>query len=128
MFGSLLNLMGSGVSAPAARAMRGSMQAGNTAQTATGNNQATAFPIAADITEFSTVAASTGAILPNGPRQYRGDTAFVANQGANALAIYPPVGFQIGTAGVNAAVSIPAGKTAFFLSRGDGNWFANISA
>ncbi len=125
MFGSTLDMMGTGVPAPAARAMRGSMQL---AQTALGSTQGTAFAIGVNITEFSTVAASTGAILPNGPRQYRGDTYLVANQGANALSVYPPVGFAIGLTATKGAASGPSGQTAIFSARGDGTYFATLSA
>lgn len=132
MIGLTLDMMGSGLTGPQAKAISGSMQL---SQTATGNSQATAFLLTFSDTEFTTVAASTGAILPapiatnGGPgRVQQSDCLAVYNQGANTLTVYPPVGFKIGLASMNAGVSIASGKSAVFVARGDGNYFANISA
>lgn len=126
MPGWTLDLMGSGLSAGAANAING---ASTPVQTALGSTQGTAYALTTSTTEFTTVAASTGAILPGtGGRAQSGDILFVINQGANALSVYPPVGFKIGLAATNAAVSIASGKTGLFQVRGDGNYFALLGA
>lgn len=126
MLGFQTDMMGSGISWPAAQAIGGQQQL---SQTATGSSQATAFALTAPTTEFTTAAASTGAILPaTGLRVTGGDALVVVNNGANTLSVYPPVGFKIGLAATNAAVSIATGKAAMFLARGDGNYFAIVSA
>lgn len=127
MPGFKLDMMASGVSAPTANAI------GNadlvTGQTALGSTQGTAFSLLASIVEFTTVASSTGALLPApGFRTSLGDSVMVVNNGANALAVYPPVGFKIGTGSTNAALSVGAGKSCIFVARGDGSYFANLSA
>jgi hypothetical protein len=70
---------------------------------ATGNSQATALALGADTSRFTTVAASTGCILP---AMNPGDSMEVINAGANALSLYPPVGAQLNALGNNAAYSI----------------------
>lgn len=120
------DLMGVGVPPQQAQVMNG---VGQASQTATGSTQATAFPITTCSTEFTTVAASTGAILPaTGLNVSTGDILAVFNQGASTLTVYPPVGFKIGLAATNAGVSVASGKSALFSARGDGNYFAIISA
>lgn len=88
---------------------------------ATGTNQSNAFaiPLGQDLTVFSSVPSGTGCILPAGiglVEEYA-----VANHGANALLVYPPVGGTLGTAGTNAAYSLPAGKTGYFMRVDSGN-------
>lgn len=128
MSGSMRDMMGSGLSAGQASAINGSITLGATAAGAT---QATALLLSSTFTEVTTVAASTGVRLPaptDALSPAAGDMFFVANQGANALAVYPPVGFAIGTAAVNTAVSVVAGKAAYFLAKGNGNFWAIVSA
>lgn len=126
MPGFQADVMGSGMAAGAAAAINGDRQA---AQTATGNSQATAFALTASSTEFTTVAASTGAILPGtASRVVGGDILAVFNQGAQTLTVYPPVGGRIGLAATNAGVSVASGKSALFAARGDGSYFSFISA
>lgn len=86
---------------------------GNSAKgkTATGASQATALPLPADIVTFSTVAASTGTILP---AMNAGDSVVISNQGANALSVYPPVGGTINALSANTAFSQTAAKTAIY--------------
>jgi len=128
MFGNTRNMMGAGFSAGQANALTGTSLL---AQTATGSTQGTAFPLNAELTEFTTVAASTGALLPSttsGIAPLVGDTFFVINNGANALAVYPPTGGSIGTAAANTALSVPANKTALFIGKGTGSYWALLSA
>lgn len=73
--------------------------------TATGTTQATALPLPADVCKFTTVAASTGAIIApcNGA-----DSGSVFNGGVSALLLYPPVGGKINALGANTGYSIAA--------------------
>ena len=81
------------------------------AQTATGASQGTALPLPGDIVAFTTVAASTGTILP---AMNQGDSVVISNQGANALSVYPPVGGTINALSANTAFSQTAAKTAIY--------------
>lgn len=93
-------LVQAGLSAVQAAAVQGTVAS---ALTALGASQATALPLGADNNAFSTVAAGTGAILP---QMNPGDDITVYNGGANALLIYPPVGGQIKGLGVNVGYSL----------------------
>lgn len=95
-------MLSAGLSAVQCQAIQGS-SVNNL--TATGNSQATALLLPADICKFTTVAASTGAIIPpcNGA-----DSGSVFNGGANALLLFPPVGGKINGLGTNAGYSIAA--------------------
>lgn len=127
MHGFILDMMSNGVSAGAANAIAGGAQI--LGQTATGSTQGTAFLLLGPTVEFTTVAASTGALLPSaGGRVTGADTIVVVNNGANSLSVYPPVGFKIGTTATNGAVAVAAGKAGVFMARGDGNYFAIVSA
>lgn len=82
--------------------------------TATGNNQATATPLSSSYTEFTTVAANTGAILPVatvGGHQY-----MVDNSGASDLYVYPSLGANIDGMANNAPYTVPAGTVVMFLA------------
>ncbi len=128
MPGSLKTLMGGGFSAGQANAVNGY---GTLGQTATGSTQGTAFVLMTEFTEFTTVAASTGAILPSPTGALSpsaGDSFGVVNNGANALSGYPPVGFSIGTAAANTALSLPANKVGYYIAKGNGNYWAVVSA
>lgn len=119
-------MMGTGVPPAQATAIAGGV---SLAQTATGNSQATAFALTSAITEFTTTAASTGAILPaTGGIAVVGDCMVVANLGASTLSLYPAVGFAINGGTTNAAFSVPTLKTALCFCRGDGSWWVNLSA
>jgi hypothetical protein len=82
--------------------------------TAAGTTQGTALAIYDEMNVFTTVAASSGAILRAdlGP----GDEQEAANYGANALTVYPPVGGKIQNGSVNAGFSVGTNKTARFRS------------
>lgn len=84
-------------------------------ETALGSSAGTAFSIGACNTYFTTVAASTGAILPPGNTggantNALGDEYLVVNLGANALTLYPPTGGTINNA---ASLSIAANSLAY---------------
>jgi hypothetical protein len=90
-----------------------------------GTTQGTATVITKQTNEFTTVAASSGAILP-GPEQ--GEFIFVANAGANALNVYPASGHSINALSANTAFSLAAGKNAIFWAATASKWYANLSA
>jgi len=123
------NLMGAGCPALQAQASVGILNNNSNALTATGSSQGTALALPSDFNIFTTVAASTGTILPaSGPQCNPGDTYIVVNHGANALSVYPPTGGKIANGSANAAISVAATKTATFLSLGSGNFAASVSA
>jgi len=74
--------------------------------TATGNTQNTAYAIAAQYAVFTTVAATTGAVLPIEPLA---TTFTVLNRGANPLTLYPPLNGQIEALSVNEGTTIYPG-------------------
>lgn len=122
--------MGAGCAALQARASMGFPSVG---LTAAGSTQGTALALPSDFNQFSTVAASTGAILPPAGFQYQvTDTVIVVNHGASALTVYPATGGKIGTGATNAGLSVPSGKTAWFLmvdaTAGANVWAASVSA
>jgi hypothetical protein len=125
---TLTNLLGSGNSALTAQASLGIINS-SSALTATGSNQGTALALPSDFNVFTTVGASTGAILPaNGANVNMTDSYIVVNHGASTLSVYPPTGGKIANGSANAAFSVAAGKTAWFLNIGSGNWAASVSA
>lgn len=121
---SLKNIMGAGVAPLVAQQINGTA---TDALTATGSTQGTALACPSDNNVFTTVAASTGCVLPASPAP--GDEIAVANLGANALSVYPATGGAIQTGATNAAFSVASGKTALFIARsGSLNWIALLSA
>lgn len=90
-----------------------------------GTTQGTATAITKQTNEFTTVAASSGARLPS-PEQ--GEFIFIANAGANALAVYPNTGHSINALAANAAFSLAAGKNAVFWAATASKWYVNLSA
>jgi hypothetical protein len=83
---------------------------------------------------FTTVASSTGVILPwgvdgttSGPLQLA-DEITIINHGANTLSVYPQTGGKIANGSANAAFSVAATKTAYFTYIGGGNFAAALSA
>jgi hypothetical protein len=80
-----------------------------TGLTATGATQATALPLVDDVNRITTTALSTGVIVP---AMQAGDNVCIANHGANALLVYPPLGGTIGNGATNAGVSVPLNKSA----------------
>lgn len=119
------NLMGSGCAALQARA---SMGFPSSNLTAVGATQGTALPLPTDFNVFTTTPVGTGAILPATGFQYQvTDTVIVVNHGANALLVYPPTGGQVANGAVNAALSVPTLKTAWFLVVGTNLYAASVS-
>ena len=54
---------------------------------------------------------------------------YISNDSGNAAAVFPGVGQQIGSGGINASFSLTAGKTAMFVGAGTpGKWRVVMSA
>ena len=95
------------------------------ALTATGSNQAGALAITRMMNRFTTVASSTGAVLPVA---VAGMNITVINAGANALQVYGNGSDTInGTAGAT-GLSLASGKTAEYFSTIAGAWHQLLSA
>lgn len=88
---------------PTAAAAGGTQGVGVTGLTATGSTQGTALPLPADVCYFTTVAGSTGCILP--PCN-SGDCGSIFNGGGSALTVYPPVGAAINKLAANTGYSL----------------------
>jgi hypothetical protein len=84
---------------------------------------ATVIPLGQDFSIFTTVSSGQGCILPKGVGL--GEEYVVANHGSNALLVYPPSGKKMGTAAGDAAYSLTAGKTGYFLGVGQDNFTVN---
>jgi len=93
----------------------------STALTATGSTQATALALTRPISQVTTVAASTGVILPT--PVVAGYRVMLRNGGANALNVYPHSGGNIAGTGTNAAISIDVGTTLEFIAFDTTNWY-----
>jgi hypothetical protein len=92
-----------------------------TGLTATGSSQATAFPLTNNtLHEFTTVAASTGAILPVGVTP---SEVTIYNSGASTLTLYPPMGGSIDAGSANASVSLAAGSGVTLWASTPSNWY-----
>ena len=118
------NLMGSGCPALQAQASVGLV----TTISATGASQgAQAMP--SDFVISTATTLNCGPTLPaTGPQCNVADSFYYVNHGANSSNVWPPTGGKIGTGSANAAVAVPAGKTASFLSIGSGNFAWSLSA
>lgn len=110
MANSIVNMMGTGTPAAQALAIGGIVA---DTLTATGSTQATALGLPSNVNRFTTVAASTGTILPATAQP--SDEFVVANSGANALLVYPPTGAAIAGGAANAGFSVAAAKSAYFF-------------
>lgn len=120
----LKNIMGAGVAPLMAAQINGTV---GDSLTATGSTQGTALSCPNDVNVFTTVAASSGCILPSNPSP--GDEIIVANLGANTLSVYAVGTGAIQTGAASAAFSVAAGKSAKFIARsGSLNWVAILSA
>jgi len=102
-------LLAVGLTFPQTRAIVG---ASDTGVTATGTTLATAYNVVAPITICTTVAASSGVVLPvsNTP----GDSFVVFNGGANALTVYAPSGGKVNALAAGVGYSVPVSNLARF--------------
>lgn len=85
------------------------------AASATGNAIGDAYQISAIVTNFTTVASSTGAIVP--ADMTPGDQIYVYNAGAQTLSIYPRSGESINNGSASAAYSLAANKGCCIFKR-----------
>lgn len=79
---------------------------GQTGLTSAGTTQADAYQIIAQVNEFTTVGASSGAVLPVGNYHIT-----VINLGANTLKLYPSVGDLIDNGSANSSINIPVNSS-----------------
>lgn len=119
----IASLMATGSAAANAQSVVGTV---TNSVTATGSSQTDAYALGSSNTVFTTVAASTGAILPAASSP--GDRVFVANLGANTLSVYPPTGGAINNIAANGAFSVATLKSASFMSRDGTSWVSTLSA
>ena len=115
-------LVASGLHTTTATAILGHIATG---LTAAGNSQATALALDSSVNVIGTAAASTGVVLP---ACEAGDVIEVYNQGANALAVYPPGSETINALSASAAFSVGAGKAARFRKVSDTAWMSQLGA
>lgn len=92
------------------------------ALTAAGTLQSDAYSMTAAVSQFTTVAANSGAVLTAGPYQ----TVF--NGGANPLKVYPPVGAKINQLAVNAAMLLAVSTACTFWYLSSTQWIGVLSA
>jgi hypothetical protein len=121
---TLRNLMGTGSSPLNAQAMATGILSNSL--TATGNSQGTALMLPSDFCVFTTVGASTGAIMPS--NCLPGDWFTVVNHGASTLSLYPPTGGTIANGSANAAFSVAANKMAQVICISPTSFAASVSA
>ena len=90
---------------------------------ATGSTSADAAPIDRMVTVVSTVAASTGVILPD-TGTTSGSLFIITNFGANTLTVYPHSGGNINTA---ASISVPTGDMLIVIRVGSTTWAGGVA-
>lgn len=97
-----------------------------TGLTATGSDQSGAFEVTTAKAAFSTVAASTGAVLDSDAAP--GDTQMIYNGGANALTVYPPSGAKINGLATNAGILLGTNTACEFYCLSTTQWTGVLSA
>jgi exosome complex RNA-binding protein Csl4 len=90
------------------------------AVSAAGTTQATATPLVSNINNVTTVAASSGVVLPTA---IAGMRIVVRNTGANALSIYPATGGTINALAANAAYSLATGTAIELFASTTTQWY-----
>lgn len=116
-------VMGTGNSPASANMIVGSVASG---LTATGSTQADALALSADINEVTTVAASTGVILPANCDV--GDQIFVYSIGAQTLTVYAPGTETINAIAAASGFSVATAKTATFTKVNNTRWASMLTA
>ena len=97
-----------------------------TGLTATGSDQSGAYEVTFAKNAFTTVAASTGAVLDSDAAP--GDSQLVYNGGANVLRVYPPSGAQINGLGTNNAMLLATNTACEFFCLTTTLWTGVLSA
>lgn len=93
---------------------------GSAAVSAAGSTQGTATALTADYNVVTTVAASSGVVLPSSAI---GRQITVINRGANPLALYPNSSAAIDGAAANAAITVPVNAAITVASSSTTQWF-----
>lgn len=92
-----------------------------TGVSAAGTTQGTATALTKSFNEVTTVAASAGVALP---APEAGEIVMVANQGANALSVYPASGHSINSLSANTAQSLATDTRRMFFAVSGSKWYA----
>jgi hypothetical protein len=92
-----------------------------TSISAAGTNQATATALSNVFNVVTTVASGQGVVLPS-PKA--GDVVIVANQGANALSVYPASGHSINNLSTNTAQSLAIDTRRIFFAVTNSKWYS----
>jgi hypothetical protein len=90
------------------------------ALTSSGNSQGTALLLTRPINDVTTVAASSGVVLPAATA---GTRVVIRNGGANTLNVYPANGAQINTLGTNVAFSHVTSTVLEFIAFSTTQWY-----
>ncbi len=97
-----------------------------TATAGTTQTQAGATVLSAAINYVTTGTASDGVMLPAG--MGLGDSVVIVNSSNAALNVYPQTGGKINNGSANAAKALAANMSGMYVSLGDENWGAVLSA
>lgn len=88
---------------------------------AAGTTQGTATALSKSFNEVTTVAAGSGVSLP---APEAGELVVVANQGANALSVYPASGHSINNLSANTAQSLATDTRRIFFALSTSKWYS----
>lgn len=88
---------------------------------AAGSTQGTATALTKTLNEITTVAASQGVVLPS---PEAGELLVIANQGANALSVYPASGHSINNLSSNTSQSLATDTRRIFFAATSSKWYA----
>lgn len=88
---------------------------------AAGSTQGTATVLTATFNEVTTTGSGEGVALPSAEA---GEMVMVANQGSNALSVYPASGHSINSLSANVAVSLAADTRKLFFAATGSKWYA----
>ncbi len=117
-----LAIMRGGISAGAAKAINGDI---NATISAAGTTQGTATTLTAGINVITTAGASSGVILGN---TERGDEYDILNLGANAVTVYPPTSGQINNLSANTGFTLATNTAVKCRKFTATRWMAFLSA
>ena len=116
------SIQGSGNAGQSAQAIVGFVTKAQAATAAAQGGQL----LPTSIVEYSTSTVNYGPTLPSDAAP--GDQYWVSNTSANTIKVWPASTFTINGGSADAALSIPTLKSAVFVSLGNGNWFAILTA
>jgi len=86
---------------------------------AAGSNQSTATALTSTLNQVTTVGSSQGVKLPS---PEAGEMVLVANQGANALTVYPASGHSINNLAINTGLSVSTDTRRIFFAVSSSAW------